>query len=403
VKAISISFRVVDAMNTSDPVQAIGHLYAADGALVGEATTNGTGELWLSVPASVRLADASIIVSPEAGYWMTIHSDLRDGEILPVRALNLPSKPWWKRCIGVGKEPSGMDRVRIGIIDRPWCDDIGLEHVTRLWSDGSKATVIGASAHPALWSHGEQVMRVLSQSKKLGASLAGMASEASAVCIFGGAIDRSPDFSEIAAGIMLLAERHDVHLINVSAGSFDASAVERAAVEIAVDFAWDLGTVCVVAAGNRAIASVAFPASMQRCVAVGAVGWDSTWGPVGSVVRAVREEAKVVRSPCGVSERKVRVYASPRACYGKGLDVVAPGVGLVSAHPRQPGFDLTGTSFSAPAVVAVLAAALATDDEYLGMPRDASRSRYVVEEILPCYTRSAGLSKGYEGLGIPAL
>ena len=69
----------------------------------------------------------------------------------------------------------------------------------------------------------------------------------------------------------------------------------------------------------------------------------------------------------------------------------------------RPAVDLSGTSFACPTAVAVLACALAEDDDYKGLPRDGDRARWVVDDVLPCYACNAGLGQARQGLGVPAL
>lgn len=139
--------------------------------------------------------------------------------------------------------------------------------------------------------------------------------------------------SGLARGITLAADR-GVHVINVSIGMHEqANVVKRA-----VQYARGRGAVVVASTGNLGLEDVAFPSAFSDAFAVTAVGADD--------VRA------------------------PFASYGSGVDLCAPGVQLLGAHPgfasgtaRWSGTSFAGALTSgAVALVRALGGSLAPDD-----------------------------------------
>jgi subtilisin family serine protease len=127
--------------------------------------------------------------------------------------------------------------------------------------------------------------------------------------------------SDVAQGIQWAAD-HGAKIINLSLDGPDDSAVLHSAVQ----YATGKGALCVVAAGNSASSVPEFPAAYDEAFTVGAT--DSA----GSLA-----------------------YFSS---WGTWVDLVAPGMGIISTYARSQGFDYAigdGTSFAAPIVSGVAA------------------------------------------------
>lgn len=118
--------------------------------------------------------------------------------------------------------------------------------------------------------------------------------------------------SALATGIARAADA-GAHVINVSLGMVQQSR----AVKQAVQFARDRGAIVIASVGNSGLEDVAFPSAYSDAFAVTAVG--------ASDVRAA--------------------FAS----FGSGVDLSAPGVSLLGAHPGFPSGTArwSGTSFAA--------------------------------------------------------
>lgn len=159
--------------------------------------------------------------------------------------------------------------------------------------------------------------------------------------------------SVLAAGITLAADR-GVQVINVSIGmSEQSNAVRRA-----VQYARSRGALVVASVGNTGAGDVLFPSAYSDAFAVTSVGPDD--------VRAS--------------------FAS----FGSGVDLCAPGVNLLGAHPGFPSGTArwSGTSFSA--ALAAGGAALVLDAVAGLSPENAGQR---------LRDRSQGVSAQNPGLG----
>lgn len=116
--------------------------------------------------------------------------------------------------------------------------------------------------------------------------------------------------SVLAQGIIEAANR-GAQVINISLGGYGDSEVLRAA----LDFAWQRGVVVVAAAGNEGYDQLAVPAAIDGVLSVGSVSADN-------------KQASFSNS-------------------GQGLDLVAPGVGVVTAWETDKVAVASGTSQSA--------------------------------------------------------
>jgi subtilisin len=207
-------------------------------------------------------------------------------------------------------------------------------------------------------------------------------------------VDTGANQIDIAAAIDALSEDREVDLINLSLGASTASAVEEEAIQDALE----RGTLCICAAGNSA-GRVQYPAAFMETVAVSALGMEG-WGPNGTLA--------TWRLPTDADRfGRDGLYLANFSCFGKEINVAAPGVELISTVPEHPNFPspraaMGGTSMAAPLVTGVLAALLSRDGAYLMMPRDANRSEYA-RGVLRKAARSIDLDSQYEGWGLPLL
>lgn len=159
--------------------------------------------------------------------------------------------------------------------------------------------------------------------------------------------------------------------------------------QAAIDDARLGGSVCIVAAGNTDRGPVAFPANEPLAVAVGAVGRKGTFPPNA----AATDE---VATPYGTDRSN---FVAALSAAGPEMDLIAPGVGIMSTVPGGYG-EISGTSMSCPAAVGAAARVLAGSD-ILRMRRDQARSDAIVGALLGSAT-ALGFGPGYEGQGLPA-
>jgi minor extracellular protease Epr len=85
--------------------------------------------------------------------------------------------------------------------------------------------------------------------------------------------------------------------------------------------------------------------------------------------------------------------------HGPEIDLVGPGVGVISLFPRNRLADMCGTSMAAPAMTGCLARALAREAALLSRARDQTRSDAIVKLALQTAT-SLGFPVAYQGRGL---
>lgn len=120
-------------------------------------------------------------------------------------------------------------------------------------------------------------------------------------------------YSDVAAGIRYAADRGAM-VINLSLGG----AIYSRALQEAVDYARSRGALAVAAAGNEAARGLNYPAACSGVIGVGATDRNDL--------------------PASFSNQ------------GEGLDIVAPGVSILSLQPGGGYVSMSGTSAAAPQV-----------------------------------------------------
>jgi hypothetical protein len=138
------------------------------------------------------------------------------------------------------------------------------------------------------------------------------------------------DMFTVAEGI-IQAVNDGADIINLSLGAYGESEV----VARALDYAEASGVAVVAAVGNDGVPILAFPASHESVIAVGAV-----------------------------DARDQHVWFSNQ---GEGIDLVAPGYGLYAAYPGEKLVSISGTSFSGPMVTGMIAGILSDNPGMTGV------------------------------------
>ena len=122
---------------------------------------------------------------------------------------------------------------------------------------------------------------------------------------------------DVALGIVQAAD-NNADIISLSLGGDDAPVMEDACL-----YAWNNGCLLVAASGNDGKRGVTYPAAYETVVAVGAIDQNN--------------------QRCGFSS------------WGPNLELVAPGIGILSTYPSNSYATLQGTSMAAPHVAGVAA------------------------------------------------
>ena len=160
--------------------------------------------------------------------------------------------------------------------------------------------------------------------------------------------------SVIARGIMYVAELKEGSLknspvvINMSLGGSRLDAVEKAA----IDYAIDKGVIIVASAGNEGNAGMGYPGAYAPVISVAASGWVGEWTAL-SWWRTLD-----VPDPTDPEDFYIGDFSS-RELPGQDLDVAAPGTWVVGPYQTNSGktsyYFLGGTSMASPHVAGIVA------------------------------------------------
>jgi subtilisin family serine protease len=376
-----------------EPLQALGNLFYYENAEVREVATETDANGCLAFGDVAGCLELRIAIF-RGGFW-TLRLDAGQ---LP-KVLTCPPLPscqgtmWWHKVLGIEKVDAAAGKgIRIGVIDAPFMPISGLEHVAML-------DIFGNPIYPdigTLPSHGEVVCRLIGQRTSSLERFGGIAPGAELICIGAEAGGGLLNPVEVASAIVRLARDFNCDLINLSAGRRQpTSGIHKAICE-----AREFGALCVVAAGNEPYDQISFPARYPECVGVGAIGLKD-WGPDGSYVRYMSD---VARDSAGLNGKAADhdIFHYPSSAYGEGLDVVAPGVGLLIHRGAEPLLDVAGTSFAAPLVTGLLALILAKSEAYQWLARSPERPLTALSLLQSACCRT-GIHVEREGLGLPTL
>jgi thermitase len=166
--------------------------------------------------------------------------------------------------------------------------------------------------------HGTHVAGIAAASADDGFGVAGVAPGARvlAVRVLDG--DGEGNYSQVASGITYAAD-HGAKVLNLSLGGPEKSELLRAA----IDYASAKGAIVTCAAGNEASDELGYPARYDSCVSVGATDISDSHAEFSNV--------------------------------GAGLDISAPGVGILSSTMGGAFDSWDGTSMASPQVAGAAA------------------------------------------------
>jgi subtilisin len=174
-------------------------------------------------------------------------------------------------------------------------------------------------------------------------------------------------------------------LINMSLGGGDADD----ATKDAIADAQSNGVICFVATGNDGRGDVSFPASYSLSLAVGAMGRKGTF-PKDA------EANDSIKAPYG--KDKNNFFAS-FSNIGPEVDMIGPGVGIVSCAPGDQYAVMSGTSMSCPAAVGMAARLLLIEGVIINQTADANRANSMIK-FLGTKLKALGFGATYEGKGM---
>lgn len=338
--------------------------------------TDGNGEHTAILPKSAKTVDA-VYCTPLSGYWPVQATDIKisnDKETVVEMDL-IPIVEPHDDCLTamLAKKPASGDGegVKIAIIDAgttpraEWNVMLGMNTTDSEPED---------QFHDNGSGHGTHVAGVIAK----------IAPKASLY------LYRVFEKDAASAGEFAIAKaiRHAVDegcdLINLSLGQ----TTEPISISRETRRARALGAVCIAAAGNDYGGEVNYPARSNIMVAVSALGIKGTW-PKGAMT-----EIFVAADPAPQND----VFFATFSNFGKEIDFIGPGVGIISSVSDNEFGVMDGTSMACPAITGMFARLLSATPALLNADRDQQRS----DNIVKGGHKSAekfGFGNEYEGSG----
>jgi subtilisin family serine protease len=309
-------------------------------------------------------------VEPDGRYWTHVTQMPQSGQTIQLRVLpETGPLSWWQLLSGaVTYSPRAGSGVRVGVIDSGVGPHPALEHATPIGAILGGQFYPGAEEGRDVQMHGTHVSGIIGARPVNPQAYAGIAAGADLYVarVFTPGGDASQ--GDVAMAIDALSGWYGADIINMSLGGV-ASDIEHDAVILA----FQRGTLCVCAAGNQSGGPVMYPAAYPECVAVSGLGLLNT-SPADSMPAL---SVPTLPDRFGLDG----IYLASFSNLGPQIDVAAPGNGIISTVPTNPGdaapyADMSGTSMASPLVTGVLANLLSRDPAYRSLGRTAARAAY---------------------------
>jgi subtilisin len=358
-----------------------------------EGFTNEEGSVSLNIQAGSNL-DRLYVYGP-AGHWGHFSGSQRaEAEMrITIEPIDLAAESLLLRQ-QYGKLPDNAGKgIKVGIIDtgiamrHPALPNVtgGANMVFDEIRDNADASG-GWGPAATEGEHGTHVAGIVGARPTAALNLRGVAPgvELRSYRVFPNAGGGAQNFDILSA--INRAVQDGCHIVNLSLGGGS----EDEAVRVAIGAALDAGTLVVAAAGNDYRKAVSFPAALESCVAVSAMGTAGTF-PKGSV------ETAEVAKPYGSDTRN---FIAAFSNFGPQIDLTGPGVGIVSALPDDTYGVMSGTSMACPAVVGYAAHLLATNPD-IKAAKGSERSK-LWKNLLDGRGVPLGFPRDYEGFGLPS-
>jgi subtilisin family serine protease len=380
----SLSVRTLDA-DSGDPVPYVTVYLIVDlVARIGYRTmTDEFGRAVVEITPHHRQFEM-VALYPSHGYWnLRVESVTASSRMaFSLRPLAMPGEGGWG--FAATGRPAGDGRgVRVGVID----SGIARTH-PNLNPVGGRNFVAREPDHE-WWNdedgHGTHCAGLISSRRVNNQGFEGYAPAAAVYSYraFGGA-DGGGYVSWINRAIKQALD-DGCDLINLSLGDPQPAQSMR----VKIQAVRQAGVLCVAAAGNSA-GPVEYPGAFPETLAVAALGEFDTY-PADSL--HVREETNQVSD-----DRKY--FATAFSCHGPEVEVIAPGLAIISTVPPAGYAAWDGTSMAGPHITGLAAALLSDHPAVLNMARDARRADAIRDLVLNS-ARTLGLPSTREGRGLP--
>ncbi|MCX4804773.1 S8 family serine peptidase [Streptomyces sp. NBC_01214] len=343
-------------------------------------TSDSAGRIDLKVAGVPLKVERLYVTPPGTGYWgrfaenIVITSSPYQVALDPVAAAHVDAA----RRVYPSVDTNGAG-VRVGVVDHGI--DAGEVPVA-----GGCNLVLGepdGDHGDDGTGHGTHVAGIIANKQAGAPGGIAPAAEIFSYRVFGVGMDAT-SFSVLMA--VVAAAGDDCHLINLSVGGLAHDAILR---DLDI-WAADHGSVLFAATGNDWGGNVTIPAALHSTLAVAAVGRVGTF-PAGSL-----EDAYIGTRSTTDNDDFFASFANYLP--NRAVDLIAPGVGILSVREGGGYGPLSGTS-QACAVATGAAARALTNASWLTDAADLARSAAMKNHLIP-NTQRIGLPLDLEGSGL---
>jgi hypothetical protein len=347
-----------------------------------EAYTDATGTADLRLGEPPIQLESLMVETPPVGYWGAYFrgAAITSPHVVGLEAVDLSATDALRTFYGSSPASSDGAGVRVGVVD----SGIDLAHQDLSVRDGAN-TVTGeppGDFGDSGLGHGTHVAGIIAARGAPPRGLQGLAPGADVFSyrVYGAGATSTTSYAVQKA--MWAASLDGCHVINLSLGNLAPDVTLQEAFQDASE----QGMVVIGAAGNGYGKPVSVPACY--CVAVTALGRLGTFP-------ANAREAADVGIVVGVDPND---FLAAFSNFGAEVDLIAPGVGILSTVPGgyAPG---RGTSMAAAAATGMAARLLSARPDLLARAADRARAVDMLNYLMKS-TRKMGFGLHYEGYGM---
>lgn len=358
--------------------------------------TDASGRVVLTVYGESADTLGALLVRPKADHWSVWvrNPTLRPGQdnLVDLKPLarsheGFPERPligWGQRAMGFDRLPAAWkgQGVKVALVD----SGVATSH-RNLSGIGSGRDVVGRTADG--WNrdetgHGSQCAGILA-GRDTGTGIRGIAPEAELH------VHRVFPGGRLSDLIRSLDDALDagVEIILLGLGCPQASQI----VEQRLALARQAGVACIAAAGNTA-GPVEYPAASPQVLAVGAIGKRGEFPD---------DSYHATMAPDGLDGVAGGVFPARFSSHGPAVDLVGPGVAVVSSVPPDGFAACDGTSVAAAHVAGLAVLVLAHHPEFANpvLTRDSRRVDRLFQILKDSARPVVAADPGRCGVGLP--